>query len=352
GIVSDNSFTSVQFTDIVVDNNGYVHVSFFGSKDSVNYAVWHSVSTDGGMTFSTPVKISDAHVPGFSGDQPNANIVGIDPTRFYPCQHLACDNSSGPNANNLYATWTANGTTSAATAGLDIYFSRSTDGGATWSSPVIINNDTATAADNFYSAITMNGNGVVLLSWYDRRTDPVNNKTTHYYFAYSSDGGQTFQGNQQITNTPTDFSTIGAQNNGFGIGEYTQIVATGAYAIPVWTDGRTNDGDCNIYCATIQWATFSGVAEPVAVNNHHISSVYPNPSSGSLSITLDFGTAQNANVTITDLSGRTVMNVCDGKTFEGKSRMDIDVSALAAGNYLLVLRTENGKETSKFTVAR
>jgi hypothetical protein len=351
GIVSDNSFVSVQFSDIVVDNNGNVHVSFFGSQDSINYAFYHSVSTDGGQTFSTPNKISDAHVPGFSADQPTANFVGIDPQRFYPCTHIAVDNSTGANANNLYAVWTANGLTTPLTTGLDVFYSRSTDGGNTWSAAIHVNDDTASAADNFYPAITVNSDGILFISWYDRRTDPVNNKTTNYYFAYSTDGGATLLGNQQITNQPTDFSTIGSQNSAFGIGEYTQIVAARGFAIPVWTDGRTNNGDLNIYCATIPWATYSGISDPVMINKHHIGNSFPNPSNGELNFTLTFDKPTTATLELFDLQGRMVMTLLNGKINSGETKMKIDVSSLASGNYLLVLKTDEGKETSKVTVA-
>ncbi|MBI3511015.1 MAG: T9SS type A sorting domain-containing protein [Bacteroidetes bacterium] len=349
GVVSDNTFMTVQFSDIVVDNSGNVHVTFFGSQDNVNYAIWHSVSTDGGATFSTPNKIADTHVPRFSADQPNANFVGIDPQRFYPCPHVAIDNSSGPNANNLYATWTANGALTANTTGLDIFFSRSTDGGMTWSTPVIVNNDTDPAADNFYSAITINTDGIIFLTWYDRRLDPVNNKTTHYYFAYSVDGGQTLLGNQQITNVATDFSTIGSQNSNFGIGEYTQVVAARGYAIPVWTDGRTNDGDLNIYCATIPWATYSGVHESVAVNHQHIIAAYPNPVSDDFFVTLHFDKEENVLMTITDVAGR-MIEQNSWTSHAGTEKTSFDLTPLSAGEYFFTLQTSGTKETVRVTV--
>ncbi|MEL6593539.1 MAG: T9SS type A sorting domain-containing protein, partial [Bacteroidota bacterium] len=40
-------------------------------------------------------------------------------------------------------------------------------------------------------------------------------------------------------------------------GEYTQVIATDGYAIPVWADGRSNDGSVSIYAA---WAPLSGPA--------------------------------------------------------------------------------------------
>jgi len=211
--VSDATFDNVQFSSIDVDNQSNIHVTFFGSKTAGNYALWHSVSTDGGASFSTPNKISDLQIPQFSNNQQSVSVLGIDDDRLYPSPYLAVDQNNG----NLYITWTANGITTAGNNGLDIYFSRSVDGGNTWSSPMIVNNDLpGLGIHQYYSSVTVNKSGRVCLSWYDRRGD-VNNKDTHYYIAESFDNGVSFDGNNVVVTTvPTDFSTVVNANETFG----------------------------------------------------------------------------------------------------------------------------------------
>ena len=240
---------SYQFSFLDVDANGNVHITFSGVTSNGVY-FFHTVSEDGGKTYSNPVVISQ-----YYGTEINAgakeDVIGINYGRLYPCPQLAIDKSGGANAGNLYFTWTANGISSNIGQGLDIYFSKSTDNGKTWSQPMVVNDDEKNDnTQNYYSSLAVNEDGVVALVWYDRRDDPQNT-LTHYYIAYSFDGGNTFTKNVPISTAATDFTYIGQNNGNFGIGEYNQTVMTKGYAIPVWADGRTNDGNINIYSAFV-----------------------------------------------------------------------------------------------------
>ncbi|MEL6843916.1 MAG: sialidase family protein, partial [Bacteroidota bacterium] len=249
-------FVDLQFTSMSVDQVGDLHISFWGSLDNENYTLYHARSDDEGASFYPETKIAEIAFPPIDSTTgfPASNIVGV--TRLYPCPHLAADASNGPFAGNLYAIWTARGVDSMLTEGFDIYFSRSTDGGQNWEVPRILNDDADPETHQFFSSLYVNEQGVLIASWYDRRADPANVETD-YYWTYSMDGGQTFASQNAITSQRSDFAQIGSQNGGFGVGEYTQVIATDGYAIPVWADGRSNDGSVSIYAA---WAPLSGPA--------------------------------------------------------------------------------------------
>ena len=85
----------------------------------------------------------------------------------------------------------ANGFDSQEHAGMDVYYARSTDGGQSWSAPIILNNDDNRDVHQFHPSLHVNDQGVVIMSWYDRRED-INNVATKYYMTYSLDGGETF----------------------------------------------------------------------------------------------------------------------------------------------------------------
>src|SRR5262249_51360641 len=97
---------------------------------------------------------------------------------------MAVDTSSGPYRGNIYMAWASD------PPGLvdnsDIYLSRSTDGGATWSREVQIAGGTAT--DQFEPFVAVGGAGTVSIAWYDRRNDPLNN-LIDVYATFSRDGG-------------------------------------------------------------------------------------------------------------------------------------------------------------------
>ena len=215
-VVNSGTYIMEQFGSDAVDNHGYVHVSFFATVDSLNYSLYHAVSKDGGVTFLPEVKISDLALGRFTASEPADTIRGIDPTRLYPCAYIACDRSGGPNANNLYMVWSANGITTKLNTGYDVYFSRSTDGGSTWSAARVLNDNTTNmTSDQYYPSITVSSTGRVIISWWDRRNDSLNNKSD-IYLTYSDDGGQSFAADIKVTTIPTEFSMVGSQNGTLG----------------------------------------------------------------------------------------------------------------------------------------
>ncbi len=77
-----------------------------------------------------------------------------------------------------------------------------------------------------------------------------------------------------------------------------------------------------------------------AASNTDLVDIFPNPSHGKISIDLNFENAQNFNVDVLDVSGRSVYS----NQFNQKSNeiLNVDLSGLAAGAYIVSLRTEDG----------
>ncbi len=337
GTINTAGFDMVQFASLDVDHNGHVHVTFFGSLNGLQYSIFYASSTDGGVTFSSPVKVSDCQLPNYSAGQMNTTIVGIDIDRIYPSLYIAADQNNG----DLHITWTANGTTAKLNNGLDIYLSSSTDGGNTWSTPLVVNDNSDTVGSHqFYSTIAIGKQGNVVVGWYDRRND-TNNVMTHYFFSESFDRGNTFSPAYQVTSEATDFSTIGASNNDFGIGEYTQILALHDYIIPIWTDGRLNNGNLNIYAAFINRNTMSVETISMVDALMQIRNIYPNPANGLINADIFLKESAGLKVHVVDLQGRTTLLKDYGQQNAGDHSVTIDVTSLAKGQYLLMLHAGN-----------
>ncbi len=342
--VSDPDFTNLQYCGIDVDNNGIIHVVFYGTKDDITYSVYYSQSTDGGNTFSPNVKISDTHNPRYSVDEPAANITGIDSGRYYPCIHINADKSSGTTSGNLYAVWTANGIQFKEGNGLDIYFSRSTDGGKTWSIPFVVNDD-KTVTDQFYPTMDVKKDGGVAVFYYDRRNDP-NNNLTDLYGSYSFDGGVTFKPAFKVTNSPSDFRKIGSKNQDFGIGEYIQVVTSPSFAIPFWSDGRTDDGEIDIYSALIPMEKRTEVKT--------ISYIKVNPTLASDFFNIDVFSLEDDKISyqVFDVSGK-LMESNSRNILKGETKIEINSKKLSKGTYLVVVNSQKqGKEIKKVIVAK
>lgn len=346
--VTDSTFTLCQFASLDVDIYGHVHVSFFGTKNNMDYGLYHSRSTDGGNTFSTPVLVSNIQFPRFSQGQLNESIVGINNDRLYP----SCYMKASPTTPHIYVTWTANGVTSKLNEGLDIYFSSSSDGGATWSPAKVVNDDQSIfGAHQYYSSISCGPDGNVILGWYDRRDDTAN-VMAHYYFTESFDFGNTFSPSYQVTTAGTDFSKVGMSNNEFGIGEYTQILGLKDYIIPVWTDGRTNNGNLNIYVAFINRKTMS-IEQLSGVNNNlGVSGIYPNPATDRITASISLREATQIESIIFDQSGRIISEIRPENYASGEHKISYMLDNYANGIYYLMIRAGEESFTRRVVISR
>jgi hypothetical protein len=115
----------------------------------------------------------------------------------------------------------------------DILSIRSTDGGMTWSGPIRINDDAGTAAQ-FFPWIAFDPHGTAHVCWYDRREDGYD---IDVYYARSTDGGATFEENVRVTAAaytpilPWD-TTVAF------IGDYNGIAANATTVFPCYQDAR------------------------------------------------------------------------------------------------------------------
>jgi hypothetical protein len=153
--------------------------------------------------------------------------------------------------NEVYAAWTdlsgetgctaaANepGTNAASACKSRIWFSRSTNGGSTWSAPVKINNQ-AGKNDQFNQWLAVDEvTGRIGVMYYDTVNDATRKKTD-VWFQSSADGGVTWNAATKITTATTD-ETIAGADAGNQYGDYNGMSAYNGTFFPVWTDRRNN----------------------------------------------------------------------------------------------------------------
>lgn len=346
--ITPGEIVFAQFSSIDVDRQGRVHVMFTGATVlDTAFALYHSLSIDGGKTFATPKKISELTIECFPPDtSATCPMVGIDPNRVYPCPHLRVDRSGGTHDGNLYAVWTADGTSTKATAGWDIYYSRSTDHGATWSVAKKLNQDGNASTYQFYPSLAVNEAGTLIVGWYDRRDDPAN-VSTQYYLTQSTDGGVTFVADYPVTSAPSDFAQIGLLNSNFGIGEYTQVCATRGYAIPFWADGRTNDGNIEIYFAIIDLAgTTVGINPLVSISqDFQAKAPSPNPLNETSQLAITLQKPTTIHLELWSLDGKLYRQTDFGTLPAGDHVLPINSNQLPTGIAMLRVRTKWGEKT-------
>lgn len=250
--------------------------------------------------------------------------------------------------------WTANGVSAKLDNGLDIYFSTSTDNGETWSTPVIVNDDEkGKQSEQFYPSITVNPNGVICIAWYDRRNDAANNNT-EYYMTFSFDGGKTFKKNFAISQKPSDFTTVGLLNGGFGVGEYNEILSTASYAIPFWADARNNDGNMNVYSAFVPISATTSVAEQITTlnPNFELYDVTPSPTVGATRIGFRLQNSSKVTLEIFDAIGTFQAVLYKGTMSAGENYVPLPAGLLSNGKYFYKLTTDFGYSLKSLVILK
>ena len=236
--------------DVRTNGNGDVFVFWPGTG---NRRILMAKSTNGGASYGTPVIVHtafdsyDIGVPAFNGRRALIYASGA-------AYRTATKN-------NVYVTWTdltgATGCTTASnepgsnvssTCKTRIWFKRSTDGGATWSTATMINNQSS-LNDQFNQWLVVDEtNGMLAVMYYDTVADSGRKKTDVYYQA-SYDDGVTWSTPLKVTTAQTDETVAGA-DSGNQYGDYNSLSGYAGSMWPVWTD-RRNNGSEEIWTANV-----------------------------------------------------------------------------------------------------
>ena len=124
----------------------------------------------------------------------------------------------------------------------DIAFSRSTDGGDTWSTPVKVNKTTNDAAA-FTAAVHVRDDGTVAVTYYDFRNDVNGDATldTDHWMVHAHDGGANWDASEARL-TPDSFDMRTAPYAaGYFVGDYEGLDNAGNAFTPLFV--TANDGD-------------------------------------------------------------------------------------------------------------
>jgi len=195
-------------------------------------------SSDGGVTWSEVQHLveNDLMYKTIDGD---ITINGA--------PNLASDISGGSYDGNLYMTYTGLYDFDIYDSDYNIEFIKSTDGGITWSTPIYINDDYIgpdATFDQFHPNMVCSEDGVIIIAFYDQRTDPVNHSKFDVFAAYSFDGGNTFTQNHRISNISIDPDLmINAGDTYFKVGNTIGLSSRNNRVCAAWTDTRNGNQD-------------------------------------------------------------------------------------------------------------
>jgi len=212
---------------LALDRGNNISIAWTDNRN-VNNDVFFSKSTDGGGSFSPDVPII---VAANSQSQP---AIAIDPV----------------NTNLIHAVWTD---ARAAGFGPDIYYANSTDGGLSFNPSIrVINNDVG-AVEQTQPAIAVAPTRDVYVVWSDGRNGPPG---PDIYFSKSSDLGGTWSPNANVND---DLGNAARGDPTVAVNETGAVFAA-------WTDSRNPNNAQDIYATRSTNAGFS-FAGSVRVND-------------------------------------------------------------------------------------
>ena len=235
--------------DLAVQKNGTVHVIFdsltCGSSCTAE-RTYYTKSTNGGASWSSPVLVKSHNLVGFSS---NSNPSAQNNRGIGVLGAVDVDNSGGACDGTIYATFGDLTSSSSSVNTADVYVSRSTNGGSSWSTPVKVNDDGLSNSIQFHPFLVVDqSNGQVVVAWHDARNNS-GNKQLDYYVARSTDCGQSFSTNQKVSAASSEFnnssisysdenSSDNPNYNPNQYGEYLGLDAQNCKAYLSWTDTR------------------------------------------------------------------------------------------------------------------
>jgi hypothetical protein len=159
---------------------------------------------------------------------------------------IAVDESDGPTRGNVYVM--ASVVRSSSPDPLDVMFSRSMDGGLTWSPVIKLNDDPGTNAYQWFGTMSVAPNGRIDVIWLDTRDDPGGYDSS-LYFTYSEDAGITWSPNERMTES-FDPHVGWPQQDKLGDYFHMRSDVTGAHL--AWAG--TFNGEQDVYYSKIQVA--------------------------------------------------------------------------------------------------
>lgn len=260
--VSNNTDFSMT-PQVAVDAAGNINVVW--EDDTANNSnVLFSRSTDGGTTFSAPKNLSNS--TGYS---------------FNP--RIAVDSNGGINV-----VWVDN-----TPGNQDVFFSRSTDGGASFSAPQNLSNDTPDSAS---PQIGVDSSGNISVVW---ENDDI---TYGIMYRHSTDGGVTFS---TVTNLATN--TTGS------FGPQMAIGVDGSISV-VWEDDFNFQSDISFSRSTDKGVSFSASKNLSNNSGNSFSAQVAVDLSGNIEVAWTDNTPGNAEIVFTHSSD-------GGATFAGTKNL-------------------------------
>jgi len=300
-LVSQDFGETFEFTNLSNSENKFSWNARLKTSDPKVFVTWNemvtnqsdvffSKSSDYGKSFSKPINLSNSSL----------NTV---------------DSAIGVFENNVYVIW--NDMTKSST---NIFFTKSEDSGQTFGNPINLSNTAGTPIINRDGSLAIS-DGNIFLVWYDESEEE-----NYIYFTKSTDEGLTFS-------TPINLGQSSETT------KFAQVAANGKNVYVVWQDYSLGNGEIFLRESNDYGETFGGIKNlshddqdsnlfvlgpQIAMSEDRVYSVWQDKSQGSSDLFLtSFLQNQDAVASYYELS--TLNQVIDIQVGIDGKQLDVDV---------------------------
>ncbi|MEI7492277.1 MAG: T9SS type A sorting domain-containing protein [Bacteroidota bacterium] len=340
---TDNGATFENCTDIpgnpywgtmAIGNNGEVYTT--GRTDFYGIIVLKSTAAQ------YPDSIPEWHMSMVDLDGQVTYGQLVNPGGLSGQISIAVDHSGGPANDNVYLLSTVARYSNSDSA--DVMFTRSTDGGLTWSAPVRVNDDPGTDSYQWFGTMSVAPNGRIDAVWLDTRDSPPGSLLSALYYSYSLNQGISWSLNQKLS--PLFDSRIGWPQQA-KMGDYISMASDNSKAYLAWTNTLNFEED--VYFSTITPSTI-GISDIPPGNSGIQISAHPCPLRENA--TIDYYLPENNFVTISlfDVSGRTVKTIVSSYQDKGAHHASLSGSGIPSGYYFISI--VSGSQSGNLGIAK
>ncbi|MCX7878610.1 MAG: T9SS type A sorting domain-containing protein [Ignavibacteria bacterium] len=345
--------TGVSQFPCVAANTNFVHVVWNDNRNG-NYEIYYKRSSDNGVTWGSDIRLTDNTANSLGANvSVFGNIVyvvwydgrdGNDEIYFKRSSDNGANWSSDTritnNAGNsinpcisisglvINVVWQDNRDNNN-----EIYFKRSTDGGLSW--PLSDTRLTDNSAASEFPVISADGIKLYV-SWFDMRDG-----NREIYYKNSINGGINWSNDIRLTNDPaTSF--------------YPHIAVSDSSVHVVWSDNRIEGSNTEIYYkknfgGNITSAINTATEIPFGF---YLNQNYPNPFNPKTTIGFGLPHSSDVEISVYDMSGKLVANLLNSYLNPGSYEINFNASALSSGAYFYRIKAGDFTEVKKMVLIK
>ncbi|NOS86055.1 MAG: T9SS type A sorting domain-containing protein [Ignavibacteria bacterium] len=261
---------------------------------------------------------------------------------------IGVDRSGGPRNGWIYIVAAEKNLAPAGTDA-DVVLHSSSDGGATWSAGVRVNQDPLNNGKvQFFPAIRVDESGGVNVCYYDNRNYPSVGDSCETYMSRSVDGGATWS---DVKVSDHAWKVKGEAGLGSYGGDYIGISSGNGKVFPFWFDDKTGTMQAWVAAVTPDPVGITGNTNEIPAS-FELSQNYPNPFNPNTTIGFALPSEQNVKLEVFDMTGKSAGVLVNSDLKAGTYKFDFNASDLASGIYFYKLISGNFVSTKKMILVK